>query len=55
MDLYNSSPAARAVWDGADSHLLAMYGFSIIKDNAMGRPSNLVVSRVMQSVNNIQT
>lgn len=34
MDLYNSSPAARAVWDG--THLLAIYGFSIIeiaKDN----------------------
>jgi fatty acid synthase subunit alpha len=25
MDLYNSSPAARAVWDGADEHLLAVY------------------------------
>jgi fatty acid synthase subunit alpha, fungi type len=38
MDLYNSSPAARAVWDGADAHLLAVYGFSIIKivkDNLM--------------------
>jgi fatty acid synthase subunit alpha, fungi type len=38
MDLYNSSPAARAVWDGADAHLLAVYGFSIIeivKDNPM--------------------
>ncbi|KAF8969171.1 fatty acid synthase [Flammula alnicola] len=36
MDLYNSSPAARAVWDGADTHLLAVYGFSIVeivKDN----------------------
>ncbi|KIY43927.1 fatty acid synthase [Fistulina hepatica ATCC 64428] len=36
MDLYASSPAARAVWDGADAHLLAVYGFSIIeivKDN----------------------
>ncbi|KAJ7158521.1 fatty acid synthase [Mycena filopes] len=36
MDLYNSSPAARAVWDGADAHLLAVYGFSIVeivKDN----------------------
>jgi len=38
MELYNSSPAARAVWDGADTHLLAVYGFSIIeivKDNPM--------------------
>ncbi|KIM73360.1 hypothetical protein PILCRDRAFT_728801, partial [Piloderma croceum F 1598] len=37
MDLYNSPPA-RAVWDGADAHLLAVYGFSIIeiiKDNPM--------------------
>ncbi|KAJ3517947.1 hypothetical protein NLJ89_g178 [Agrocybe chaxingu] len=36
MDLYNNSPAARAVWDGADAHLLAVYGFSIVeivKDN----------------------
>ena len=30
MDLYNSSPAARAVWDAADEHVLAVYGFSII-------------------------
>ncbi|RDB25744.1 Fatty acid synthase subunit alpha [Hypsizygus marmoreus] len=36
MDLYNTSPAARAVWEGADTHLLAVYGFSIVeivKDN----------------------
>ena len=36
MELYNNSPAARAVWDAADAHLLAVYGFSIIeivKDN----------------------
>jgi fatty acid synthase subunit alpha len=36
MDLYNTSPAARAVWEGADAHLLAVYGFSIVeivKDN----------------------
>ena len=40
MDLYNSSPAARAVWDGADAHLLSVYGFSIIeivKDNPKGK------------------
>ncbi|EJD06870.1 fatty acid synthase [Fomitiporia mediterranea MF3/22] len=30
MELYNNSPAARAVWDGADKHLLAVYGFSIV-------------------------
>ena len=29
-EVYNSSPAARAVWDAADEHLLAVYGFSII-------------------------
>ena len=36
MDLHNSLPAACAVWEGADAHLLAVYGFSIveiIKDN----------------------
>ena len=36
MDLYNNSPAAHAVCDGADAHLLSVYGFSIIeivKDN----------------------
>jgi fatty acid synthase subunit alpha len=33
MDLYNS-PAARAVWDGADAHL-TVYGFSIIKGQAI--------------------
>ena len=31
MDLYNSPPAARAVWEGADAHLLAVYGFSIVE------------------------
>ena len=30
MDLYSSSPAARAVWDAADEHLFAVYGFSIV-------------------------
>jgi fatty acid synthase subunit alpha len=30
MELYNNSPAARAVWDGADEHLLAVYSFSIV-------------------------
>jgi fatty acid synthase subunit alpha len=36
MNLYNASPAARAVWESADAHLLAVYGFSIVeivKDN----------------------
>ncbi|KAF8299660.1 hypothetical protein DL93DRAFT_2102899 [Clavulina sp. PMI_390] len=31
MDLYASSPAACAVWDAADEHLTAVYGFSIIE------------------------
>ncbi|EPQ52677.1 hypothetical protein GLOTRDRAFT_112049 [Gloeophyllum trabeum ATCC 11539] len=31
MDLYNNSPAARAVWDAADAHLLDVYGFSIVE------------------------
>lgn len=31
MDLYASSAAARAVWEGADEHLLAVYGFSIVE------------------------
>ena len=36
MDLYNSSPAACAVWDGVDEHLCTVYSFSIleiVKDN----------------------
>ena len=36
MEHYNSFPAARSVWDAADNHLTAVYGFSIIelvKDN----------------------
>ena len=36
MELYNNSPTARSVWDAADAHLIAVYGFSIIeivKDN----------------------
>ncbi|KAI0950742.1 hypothetical protein AcW1_007973 [Taiwanofungus camphoratus] len=36
MDLYNNSPAARSVWEVADAHLTAVYGFSIVeivKDN----------------------
>src|SRR5215472_12657218 len=30
MDLYNNSPAARAVWEGANAHL-AVYSFSVIE------------------------
>jgi fatty acid synthase subunit alpha, fungi type len=31
MELYNSSPAARAVWDSGDAHLISAYGFSIVE------------------------
>ncbi|KAI0685962.1 fatty acid synthase [Cytidiella melzeri] len=31
MELYNNSAAARAVWDAADAHLTAVYGFSILE------------------------
>ena len=31
MDLYNSSPAAHGVWEGADAHLFAIYGIFIVK------------------------
>lgn len=36
MDLYNNSPAACAIWDGTNAHLLAVYSFfiiEIVKDN----------------------
>lgn len=31
QDIYSLSPAAYAVWEGMDAHLLVVYGFSIIK------------------------
>lgn len=31
MDLYNSSPVAREVWDRADRHFVETYGISILK------------------------
>lgn len=31
MELYNTSPVARAVWDQADAHLGEVYGFSILE------------------------
>jgi hypothetical protein len=39
------SPAARAVWDGADEHLLAVYGFSIVDIVKDKRRSTSVESR----------
>jgi fatty acid synthase subunit beta len=29
MDLYSSSPAARAVWDAAEQYFVQKYGFSM--------------------------
>ena len=31
MGWYNSSPAARAVWDSVNAHLISAYGFSIVE------------------------
>lgn len=42
MELYTNSPAARAVWDAADAHLLAVYGFSIV-DIVKNNPKDKVV------------
>ena len=58
MDLYNNSPAARAVWDGANAHLLAIYGFSIIeivKDNPKEKTYTLVELKVRLFGNDIWT
>ncbi|KAI5287983.1 beta subunit of fatty acid synthetase, partial [Ascosphaera atra] len=42
MELYNSSPVAKEVWDRADSHFLENYGFSII-DIVKNNPKELTV------------
>jgi malonyl CoA-acyl carrier protein transacylase len=42
MELYNSSPTARAVWDAADAHLGAVYGFSIV-DIVKNNPKELTI------------
>lgn len=42
MDLYNSSEVAKAVWDKADKHLVATYGFSIL-DIVKNNPNELTV------------
>jgi fatty acid synthase subunit alpha len=42
MELYNSSPSARAVWDTADSHLRSVYGFSIL-DIVRNNPKEKVI------------
>lgn len=42
MDLYASSPVARAVWDAADAHLTSVYGFSIV-DIVKNNPKELTI------------
>lgn len=42
MDLYDSSPVAREVWDRADRHFLSNYGFSIV-DIVRNNPKELTV------------
>jgi malonyl CoA-acyl carrier protein transacylase len=42
MDLYESSPVARAIWDRADEHFLTNYGFSIV-DIVRNNPKELTV------------
>jgi fatty acid synthase subunit alpha len=42
MELYNNSPASRAVWDAADVHLLSVYGFSIV-DIVKNNPKELTI------------
>lgn len=42
MDLYESSEVAREVWDKADRHFVANYGFSIL-DIVKNNPNELVI------------
>lgn len=42
MELYASSPVARAVWDAADAHLTTVYGFSIV-DIVKNNPKELTI------------
>lgn len=42
MDLYESSPVAKGVWDTADKHLRATYGFSIL-DIVRTNPKSLTI------------
>lgn len=42
MELYQSSPVARAVWDAADAHLTSVYGFSIV-DIVKNNPKELTI------------
>lgn len=42
MDLYNSSEVAREIWDKADRHFVANYGFSIL-DIVQNNPNELTI------------
>jgi fatty acid synthase subunit beta len=42
MELYATSPVARAVWDAADAHLTSVYGFSIV-DIVKNNPKELTI------------
>jgi fatty acid synthase subunit beta len=42
MDLYESSPAAKELWDNADAHLQKTYGWSIL-DIVRRNPSSLTI------------
>jgi fatty acid synthase subunit beta len=56
MDLYSSSPAARAVWESTNTYLISAYGFSIVEivcENPKKRRSTSAVSRARQSVSAI--
>jgi len=42
MDLYASSPVARAIWDRANEHFIKSYGFSIL-DIVRNNPKEVTV------------
>lgn len=42
MELYATSPVAKAVWDAADAHLTSVYGFSIV-DIVKNNPKELTI------------
>ena len=56
VDLDNSSPAARTVWDSADTHLLVSYSFSvtgIVRGNPKEKTIYSCGSKVKLSINSI--
>jgi hypothetical protein len=54
MDLYNSSPAACAVWASADAHLLIIFanGFSIV-EIVRKNPKMKIISAKRENANAI--